>query len=344
MSLVRTPLSPMPVDFDLVQTGRVVSAEKADLIGDLCNHQHAQRRRIGHCCVYQRDQGNVTRGLPPHGDNEHIIYHPVSQSCSHLFVSLVTQGATTQSPVGRLRVLTSTDAVGVLSNEVTARAAPAGAVQVTGTEHHYVIVTVTPGVVEEVSIVQENASSVARILGINVQEMPIPRLNTTVHAGVYDKLLNTGGGNITDVNYDDVALAVQRVRTKHKKIIGSCYKYVRTDSATFVDLYTKSIANRMWRTTKPSPHLPESTPDPVVALTFRVRGQSLGAANSIVRFALTSGNVDITMTNTTLQTWTGTGFMNRASELLSVQAHRAGGAGTYADVYGWTVIEQEETA
>lgn len=344
MAQVRVPTSPQPVDPDLGHTGRAVTASKADLIGDLANHQHAQRRRMGHCCVYQRDQANTTRGLPPHGDNEHMIYHPVSQSCSHLFVSIVTQGATQQSPVARLRIFTSTDAVGVLTNEVTARNAPAGDAEVTGTEHHYAIVSVTPGTFEEVRICQEDASSVARILGINVQELPIPRLNSAVHAGVYDKNQNTGGQNITDTKYDDLPLAVQRVRTKHKKVGGSCYKYVRTSSSTFVDAYTKSLANRLRRTTYPSPFLPEASPDPVVAIAIRVRAQSLGAAGSVVRFAFTSGNIDVTLTNTNLQTWSATGFINRASELLSVQFHRAGGAGTFVDLYGWCWAEQEEVA
>lgn len=344
MTLVRLPRSPQLIDFDLMQTGRLVSAEKADLIGDLCNHQHGWRRRMGHCCVLQRDVANTTRGAPPHGpDDEFTFFHPTSQSCSHLYVSLVTQGATGKSPTGRLRVLTTTDAVGVLANEVVDRNAPAGDTQIRGTEHHEVIIAVTPGTEETVRVVQESSTAV-RILGINVQELPIIRLNTAVHTGVYDKTVNSGGGNIADDKYDDLALAVQRVRTKHKKVLASHAKLLSTDSATFVDLVSKSLADRVRWAHHMSPWLPE-TADPAVSVAIRIWAQSIGGSGSIVRFAFASGNVDITLTNTTLQLWTATGTINTGSERVSVQAHiDAAAGGTRVDVYTWRVAEGEETA
>lgn len=334
------------LDDELVEVGRPVTAAKIRLIAEAINAQVARRRKNPGLIVYQRDQSNVTRGLPG-SSTDHAFRWLTGPVTTHCYVAALTLGGVAGTGTARIRARTASAG----DDKSLGRGDDLAATFPDNVRLHLPTsaLEVDPDTVETLTVEQDLVTTTARILAIGVQELSLNELDTAEHIiggnfGGMDPSRFVPGQDITSPFYSTLALELARQRRRQKKLLWSNGKECATDAAAYEDLTTRSPTTLHQWDYHSSVTLPE-TADPSVTATFDVLAQAIGggAPTGDVRIVSAAGpTVTASLTNGTLQWWTGTGLINRGSGSFSVQARMTGTA-TSVRIYSRTLYELKET-
>lgn len=343
MARVSVPRSVSGLDDELVEVGRAVISLKATRLADMIHHVASYRRPGGMLAVYQVDQA-TTRGTAA---DEQFSWRYLTGANSRkawaraLLLGSVGSGGA--SDHGQLNLVTTSPAAtvdfgGEIANGPAAGATIADAIPVEA------MVTVTAeGQTNTFEVDQQNTSNPLRILAIALDELPCSSIVIGTDAVSVDTRQFAPSRDIIVTEYEDLALALHKMRRLCKKIVHATCKIVTTTAVQPAgvgeDIYTGSSMNYMLWDLSLSPVRPENTTTPV---TCYVRAAH-SASDGRVRFAFGTGTPgDITINSSTPAWYSTTANIAKGTDTLSIQCW-GNAAGTFT-LYGAVVCETHETA
>lgn len=332
------------LDDELVKVGRACVSAKARLVAEDITHQLCWRRKGTMAACYQVDEGEVSTPTR-YGTIPHVWRYTAGYNTRWLRVQVLTLGATTTSTKtdeSRLAASTSTEAASDFAHVAFAAAPTSTLAPLDLQRHVHPMMAVTPDGGEDVTVTQggDSARTLVRVLSVAVEEMPVPTVDPTVDTWALLDAQWTPGTDIIDTEYDDLPLAAQTLRQKHKKVLWTLGKEMRITNTAFVDLVAgrDGLGGILRYDLDTSVNRPETSG---TAVTCRVYAEDTVATNGTVRFAFSGGNVDVVnITNTGPAWYSATGTIAKGAETLSIQGKNTA-AGTLT-VYAAEVIEIPE--
>lgn len=335
------PWAPRGIDFDPVKVGRPCIQPRALEIVDLIHHMVQRRRVTGGAVMYQIGAGELTTPtrLGTATVSNHAFIHLASPNARFIRVTVWTLGSTGSGAADPyLTCTTTTDAVGQVFARVPHAAAPGASFTDAALQPHSATVQITPGGLEQVTLVQNSTSDSVRIVSAIVRELPI---DTVDPDGADAHFLNPDnfepGTQIIDTENDDLALGIALVRRQHKKLLYSdavAAEITDVGVANRRDLLTRSTGNppadpAYWNV-YPSVNLPETA---TVGVTCYVLGRAT-AGTATLRFAFSGGsNIDVGGIGA-LALYTAAGSITKVADTLSTQGYLSV-AGTFYHYGSW---------
>lgn len=339
------------LDTELVKVGRGCVSAKARLLAENLRHQFCWRRKCGMAAVYQAGETEVvTPTRYTGGSTPYVWRYPPGYNTRWVRVSVLTLGATTPSPWtdtdrSRLTTSTSTDAGGDFGFASVA-ANPTTTLSAQNLQADRKILQVDAifdgGASEDVTVDQggDLARTLVRVLAVVVEEMPVPSIDVTVDTWALPETQWTPGTDIIDTEYDDLPVAMQTLRMRHKKVLWSLGKEIITTRTDQHD----AIAGRdgaggiLRYDIETSVNLPETSG---VSVTCRVLAEDSAVNNGQVKFVFSGGTLTINNVTTGGPAWYGvTGTIAELTDTLSFQLDQTG-AGTLT-IYQAEVLEDED--
>lgn len=316
MDSIAAPRFPVGLDDDVCKVGRSVISSKAKTIADAIHHEVCFRRQRGMLCCYQTDQYDTSR--------THRWRYVTGPNADWIWIKALTLGTVTNQTYGSLIATTTTDGPENFAHE---RAAPNPTATLAPEylSHNTTVQGINDGCnVEDITITREVAypATAVRILALSCDECSAGEVFTSgaMQDDVYvDSALYRPSRDIDQDDYDDLALGVEYMRRRHKKILHSTCKVLTTtaNAPNYQDMYTGSIGNppgsQLRYDVYPSVNRPETTN---VAFTARVYATDSGGAGGAV--AVTSSIGTYTVAVGAAGFYTITGFVAKGSDYVTV--------------------------
>lgn len=290
MASIAAPRFPVGLDDEPVKVGRSVISAKAKVIADAIHHEVSYRRQRGMLCCYQTDQYDTSR--------THRWEYRTGPNADWVWIKALTLGTVTNQTYGSLIAATTTQPAGVNFAHERSSPNPTATLAPEYLSHNTIIRGVNDGCnVEDVTITREvgSSASAVRILALSVDEASEGEAFSTD-----DVYLNSGlfrpGNDIDQDDYDDIALGVEYLRRRHKKVLHSTCKVLTTtaNAPNWQDMYTGSVgnppANRLCFDVYPSVNRPETAN---VSCTAKFYANDSGGAGGTLAVVTSIGTYSV---------------------------------------------------